>query len=235
MLTVDIALITVLFSYFFGLPVWPGFFLWLAILLVVTVKAACKKVKLTSPTLNDQPLVRSTFDEPLKRVHLLALFEDVLSDRVLVESKVRSVLKWIEINSFLLLDTKIRAINNHLLNSLTVGLERPVAFEAKLAISEFCDDEISKTKPLPMSKKKLTKFGSQCKVDEYLIHYKDEHGQISAREIHVNSVVRQNGFTYLNALCRKRKVMRIFRLDRVIDAVDLSTGEILTNLDAVFR
>ncbi|WP_350649604.1 WYL domain-containing protein [Pseudomonas sp. HY13-MNA-CIBAN-0226] len=56
--------------------------------------------------------------------------------------------------------------------------------------------------------------------------YRDADGVLSDREVMVSRYV-SDGDGYIVAFCRLRKDSRTFRLDRIIEAVDLETGEVL--------
>ncbi len=57
--------------------------------------------------------------------------------------------------------------------------------------------------------------------------YEDAHGSVSERKVRVVAVTKKNDDHYMQAFCEMRKAVRSFRLDRILEAVDLSTGELI--------
>jgi hypothetical protein len=74
--------------------------------------------------------------------------------------------------------------------------------------------------------------GGECIADSIssalFISYKDAKGDISHRRISVRTVNRtDDGDILIKAYCYERRSARSFRADRIIEAVDLTTGEVL--------
>lgn len=65
------------------------------------------------------------------------------------------------------------------------------------------------------------------------IHYKDFVGDKTERDIHVTHYHPDNG--YFMGFCYLRKEKRTFKIERVIEAVDLDTGELIHGLRRFFR
>lgn len=59
------------------------------------------------------------------------------------------------------------------------------------------------------------------------IKYRDAADAISVRRISVNGLARKYGQLYLSCFCHERRAPRSFRVDRIIDAWDSRTGEII--------
>jgi predicted DNA-binding transcriptional regulator YafY len=66
----------------------------------------------------------------------------------------------------------------------------------------------------------------QLAGDTFEITYEDSRGQVSVRRVSVRRVDRVGEHHVLKAYCFERDSLRSFRLDRVMSAVDLVTGEI---------
>lgn len=64
-----------------------------------------------------------------------------------------------------------------------------------------------------------------------VLQYKDSKGEISNRRVNVN---KYDG-VYLYGYCHLKKAIRTFRIDRIIDISDGSTGEIIKDLDIYFE
>jgi hypothetical protein len=60
-----------------------------------------------------------------------------------------------------------------------------------------------------------------------MIKYKDAAESVSVRRISVSGLSRKYGYLYLSCYCHERRAPRSFRVDRIIDAWDSSTGEII--------
>lgn len=65
------------------------------------------------------------------------------------------------------------------------------------------------------------------------IHYKDSAGDKTERDVLVTRYHPDNG--YFVGFCYLRKKRRTFRIERVIEAVDLDTGELIHGLRSFFR
>jgi hypothetical protein len=67
----------------------------------------------------------------------------------------------------------------------------------------------------------------------YYITYEDAAGEISHRRVIVRKVSKNStGNIVLLCYCHERKAVRAFRIDRISEAVDLSTGEVIENLES---
>lgn len=62
----------------------------------------------------------------------------------------------------------------------------------------------------------------------WFIIYEGSNGDDSERRITIRNVVQTGEILYINAFCHERSALRKFRLDRIIEATDLATGEVLT-------
>lgn len=67
-----------------------------------------------------------------------------------------------------------------------------------------------------------------------LIHYRGTDGQESQRLITCKSISDRVGTRYLTAYCHARNAVRSFRLDRIVDLFDPSTGEALGGVQDYF-
>lgn len=63
------------------------------------------------------------------------------------------------------------------------------------------------------------------------IQYRDAGGSVTERVVDVNECDIANPSGYLIGYCRTRSAIRTFRLDRVLKATDLETGEVIDNLN----
>jgi hypothetical protein len=67
----------------------------------------------------------------------------------------------------------------------------------------------------------------------YFITYKKSDNSVSKRRVLVRKISKSvDGNVILGCYCYERKAQRTFRVDRVIEAVDLATGEVIQNLIA---
>lgn len=68
------------------------------------------------------------------------------------------------------------------------------------------------------------------------ISYKNSKNEISNRRITIKTVKRSsNGDIVIGAYCFERKALRTFRADRIIEAIDIETGEVLDNQEKIFE
>lgn len=68
------------------------------------------------------------------------------------------------------------------------------------------------------------------------ISYKNSKGEVSERRISVKTVNRSSsGNIMVGAYCYERRAFRHFRADRIIEAVDLATGEIIDTQAAILE
>lgn len=65
--------------------------------------------------------------------------------------------------------------------------------------------------------------------DHYEIVYEDARGKVSRREIELRKVSRKGDHTYISAICQSRRSFRMFRADRVQEALNTDTGELFEN------
>lgn len=160
----------------------------------------------------------------------VSLCEAVLADELVHQNEAEYLMDWISKNPAVTDDANIADIRNLLQISLEDGyLDENEAEELRLVLSEFCDRVLNSSQPLPKPKpkKKTRKKAFAPAHGDFLIHYEDAQGNVSEREINVRAVTDKNGVTYLKAYCHARRAMRTFRLDRVIEVVDLGTGEVI--------
>lgn len=64
--------------------------------------------------------------------------------------------------------------------------------------------------------------------------YRDARNDLTERTVRVDSIYEDSGFYYLSGFCEMRGGERSFRLDRMVSAVDLATGEVLDDPMAHF-
>ena len=62
--------------------------------------------------------------------------------------------------------------------------------------------------------------------EKLMIKYSDSNGLITQREIRTIAYDADAG--HIRAKCMLRKSERTFRIDRIIEAIDMSTGEVIT-------
>ncbi|MBD3728621.1 MAG: WYL domain-containing protein [Sphingomonadales bacterium] len=67
-----------------------------------------------------------------------------------------------------------------------------------------------------------------------LIHYRDSKGKLSQRVISCRQYAVHAGKEYVSAYCHHRAALRSFRIDRIEDIFDPSTGESLSPVQAFF-
>ncbi len=85
---------------------------------------------------------------------------------------------------------------------------------SELGLNELLDKPISSSRITPKK--------------SYFILYEDAKGERSEREIFVSSIKKNKaGNKIVYAQCKSANAIRSFRLDRIIEAVDLETGEII--------
>ncbi|CAN1564760.1 terB_like domain containing protein [Caulobacteraceae bacterium] len=61
------------------------------------------------------------------------------------------------------------------------------------------------------------------------LEYEDANGYVSSRSIAVSRVIEVKNKWFLSCFCHERREPRWFRLDRVIELIDLSTGEVVAD------
>lgn len=66
------------------------------------------------------------------------------------------------------------------------------------------------------------------------ILYRDTRGQVSERVIRCREVLQSGRYHYINADCLLRNAPRTFRLDRIEEVIDYSTGEVLADVGRFF-
>lgn len=89
----------------------------------------------------------------------------------------------------------------------------------------------SSTKKTPVStgNKSVLKSG-----DVVEIMYQDSHGDLSEREVVFQSISTKSGRSYLNGICKTRNAYRTFRIDRIITAIDVKSGEYIDEPESFF-
>ena len=65
-----------------------------------------------------------------------------------------------------------------------------------------------------------------------LLHYVNAKQEVSRRRVTVRKITQGGGAFYLNAYCHERKAPRNFRVDRIVELIDVATGEVLTGAEA---
>lgn len=81
----------------------------------------------------------------------------------------------------------------------------------------------------PGSSKKKVKEKTSVRDAEIEIYYEDAKGDITQREIRVMTYIARTG--KITAWCHLRNGLRTFYIDRIISAVDINTGEIISDID----
>jgi predicted DNA-binding transcriptional regulator YafY len=66
------------------------------------------------------------------------------------------------------------------------------------------------------------------------ILYQDASGAVSERTIRCHNLTEAGGFYYVDAYCLLRKARRTFRLDRIAEVIDYSTGEVIADVRGFF-
>jgi tellurite resistance protein len=67
------------------------------------------------------------------------------------------------------------------------------------------------------------------------INYRDEKNEVSIRNLKVKSFTVKKGVSYIDGHCELRSAHRSFRIDRVIEAVDLRSGEVFSDPLVLFK
>lgn len=62
------------------------------------------------------------------------------------------------------------------------------------------------------------------------LNYQNSEGEITERTVDVQKFGYYNDFAYLTGFCRLRQDPRTFRIDRILQCVDMETGEIIENI-----
>jgi len=62
------------------------------------------------------------------------------------------------------------------------------------------------------------------------IQYRDSKGQTTGRQVEVKECDTQNPAGYLYGYCLLRQQLRTFRLDRIVRATDIETGEVIESI-----
>lgn len=113
------------------------------------------------------------------------------------------------------------------------GFDAGDAEELKVVLSEFLDADYFKIeKPKKAKPKKAprvkVKLGEIKPNHSYQITYIDSKGNSSEREIYCTSIhFNKYGNEIVYGRCKKANATRSFRRDRIIEAVDVETGEIV--------
>jgi uncharacterized membrane protein len=102
------------------------------------------------------------------------------------------------------------------------------------ALVKASDDDQDETEPLkPRKRRQSTK--SPIPVQARLkIKYLDTQGIESQREIHAHGYV-DSSPGYIKARCLLRRDNRTFRTDRILEAVDMETGEVIKRIPTFMR
>ena len=75
---------------------------------------------------------------------------------------------------------------------------------------------------------------AQQSIADLRIQYKDLNGRVTERNIHLRSVVKKDGVLWMHSHCDLRGETRSFLGSRVIQCVDLNTGELISDVVAFF-
>lgn len=67
-----------------------------------------------------------------------------------------------------------------------------------------------------------------------VLEYRDSKGRVSQRLVTCQQFAKQGGKEYLKAFCHQRQNPRSFRIDRIVDIFDPTTGESLSPVQAFF-
>lgn len=81
----------------------------------------------------------------------------------------------------------------------------------------------------PTHKKTQTNYSYSTDIIELDITYQDAKGEITNR--HISIIKYDPSKKKIYARCHLRKSMRSFYIDRILTAIDIETGEILSDLD----
>ena len=117
----------------------------------------------------------------------------------------------------------IRNFLTHRISDQAVEPPKPERFEPVLPVEDDAEQVV------------------QTGVDEVLgmafaIRYRDAKGQESARRITIRKVSKSDaGKVMVSAYCHERRAPRAFRGDRIIEMVDLATGEVAENILAALH
>lgn len=68
-----------------------------------------------------------------------------------------------------------------------------------------------------------------------LLSYTDARGRSSVRRVTVRRVTYKNGEAWLGCYCHERKAHRTFRVDRIVELVDLESGEVIEDTVEMFK
>ncbi|MDP8160233.1 hypothetical protein QJU74_04035 [Pasteurella atlantica] len=176
-----------------------------------------------------------------KKLGLIVLFNKILEDDIVTLEEAKELQQ--NISSSSINDRQIKHIELTLARVLIDDhLDEKEAEELRVLLGEYVDSENTKSKPKPQKPKKLKPKEPIKKENsnsasiynplfigkEYYILYQDFEGNISERGIIVLSYTENKmGNLIVKSKCKKANAIRHFRLDRIIEAVDLETGEII--------
>jgi hypothetical protein len=90
-------------------------------------------------------------------------------------------------------------------------------------------EEVEKPRKRHRSRKSAIPVRARLKI-----RYLDSDGAESQREIHAHGYV-DSSPGYIEARCLVRKSNRTFRTDRIVEAVDMETGEVIKRIPAFMR
>lgn len=90
---------------------------------------------------------------------------------------------------------------------------------------DFDDDDYDDIKP----KARRGRDKDRLPLFDYPFHmrYQDANGAITEREVTAYGVRQKNENLYLYGYCHERGAFRTFRIERIMELVDLSTGEVV--------
>lgn len=149
---------------------------------------------------------------------------------------------------FSILEFKIAAIVFSLLMTvifgglsyLFYGLYRNPKFLDDFSFVENIADDNTVQQPINRVKKKRSKKkngiknGSVTPSEQYEFEYIDSTGQASNRRVFFRSVTFKNNRWYLNAIDQHKHAARTFRTDRIVELIDLESGEIINDAEEYF-
>jgi predicted DNA-binding transcriptional regulator YafY len=101
------------------------------------------------------------------------------------------------------------------------------------ALVKASDDDQEEEPEKPRRRRKSAKSPIPVRA-RLKIRYLDSDGAESQREIHAHGYV-DSSPGYIEARCLVRKSNRTFRTDRIVEAVDMETGEVIKRIPTFMR
>ncbi len=175
-----------------------------------------------------------TIEKPL---NLVDLFNKILEDDVVTLEEAKELKQCIASSN--INDDQIKYIELTVARALIDDhLDEREAEELRVLLGEYVDSKLVEEQQKPLKPKKVKPKeeisnienieGSFVSGKEYYIQYKDTKGNMSEREIIFLSYTENKaGNTIARSKCKKANAIRSFRADRIIEAIDVETGEIV--------